>query len=337
MRSQHMSVTRRGGVDMMELRSSEIGPAGHGEAVVRVEAAGVSYGDILLRLGVIPGAPKPPFIPGYDISGVVEQVGPGVSDLRVGQPVAALLPTGGYSERISVPAARLVPRPAGAGAVESAAVALNYFIVHQMLHRVAKVRAGQRILVHGASGGVGMAFLQLAALAGVECYGTASTGKLDLVTRYGGHPIDYRRQNFVDVIRALPGGGVDAVFDAIGGTHFLRSYSVVRRGGIMVAYGQSAALVDGKPNMLIGALGFLGGVIAPKLVPDGRRTVFYNAWSLEKAEPDAYHQDLGTVLGLLADHKIEPRIAKTVPLDKAASAQRDLEAGSVTGKVVLTT
>ncbi|GAB2846438.1 medium chain dehydrogenase/reductase family protein [Lentzea nigeriaca] len=325
MLARHLTVT---GPDTMQAQATALDPPAAGEVIVRVEAAGVSYGDILLRKGVIPGSPKPPFVPGYDFAGVIEKTGAGVA-LAPGRAVAALVPTGGYAERIKVSADRLVPRPEGASAVESAAIALNYFIAYQMLHRVAKVEPGQRVLVHGASGGVGVAFLQLAQLAGVEAYGSASAAKLDVVRKYGGIPIDYRAQDFVQVLHGKP---VDAVFDAIGGSHFNRSSSVLRRGGIMVGYGQSAALVDGKPNMLIGARGFLGGIVLPKLVPNGKRTTFYNAWSLDDA---AYREDLAIVLGLLATGKVEPLIAKTVPLTEAARAQQELEDGTVTGKIVL--
>jgi NADPH:quinone reductase-like Zn-dependent oxidoreductase len=336
MLAHQISVTAKGGLETMRPATVELAEPGPGEALVRVDAAGVSYGDLLLRLGVIPGGPKPPFTPGFDVAGVVERVGPDTADLTVGQRVAALVRVGGYSDRLIMPARRLVVRPAGVGAVESAAVALNYFIAHQMLHRVAAVRPGRRILVHGASGGVGLAFLQLAQLAGVECYGTASAKKHDLVTKYGGRPIDYRGQDWVSVIRALPDPSVHAVFDAIGGPHFNRSSSVLSRGGVMVGYGQSAALVNGRPNMLVGARGFLGGIVAPKLLPNGRRTVFYNAWSLEKSHPDAYREDLTRVLALLADGKIEPVVDRTVPLADAAEAQRALAEDVVYGKIVLT-
>lgn len=336
MRSRKLSVTRHGGLETMELGEYDPGEPGPGEALVKMEAAGVSYGDILLRLGVIPGGPKTPFIPGYDITGVVEKTGAGVTGLEPGTPVTALVRSGGYAERLVVPAARLVPRPPGAGAVDTAAVALNYFIAYQMLHRVARVQKGQRILVHGASGGVGMAFLQLARRAEVKCYGTASEEKRELVLKYGGQPIDYRTEDFVKIIRALPGGTVAAAFDPIGGSHFNRSSSVVARGGVMVGYGQNAALVNGKPNKLIGARGFLGGIVAPKLVPNGKRTVFYNAWSLEKSEPDAYREDLTAVLKLLAAGELEPTIAETYPLEEAVTAQRALQEGTVTGKLVLT-
>ena len=203
-----------------------------------------------------------------------------------------------------------------------------------MLHRVAQVRNGQRIVVHGASGGVGLAFLQLAErIGGLTMWGTSSAANANLVRKYGAIPIDYRTEDFVAVVEAA-GDAVDAVFDPIGGTHFRRSYRVLRPGGRLVAYGQNDALRDGKNNLLIGAIGFLGGIVAPKLIPDGRTTGFYNAWSLEKTQPTAYREDLGIVLSLLAAGKIAPRSIDVVPLHDAAKAFQRLEDG-VAGKIVL--
>jgi NADPH:quinone reductase-like Zn-dependent oxidoreductase len=333
-----VSVIRHGGPETLQLTAAEVPAPGHGQARVRIEAAGISYGDILLSRGVIPGSPKPPYTPGFNVAGVIDAVGPGVDPARIGEPVAALVRTGGYAEHIVLPAERLVPRPGGVSAVDAASAALNYFIAYQMLHRVARVRPDQQILVHGASGGVGLAFVQLAALAKVPCYGSASAGKLELVARYGAQSFDYRSQDFADVIRSTPTGAVDAVFDAIGGRHFNRSYSVLRRGGILVGYGQSAAVAaDGTPDRAAGAWGFLGGIVLPKLLPDGRRTVFYNAWSLEKKQPQAYREDLSKVFELLASRRIEPVLASTVPLADAAQAQQRLQDNQVTGTLVLTT
>jgi NADPH:quinone reductase-like Zn-dependent oxidoreductase len=337
-RNREISAIVRGGPDVLELRHRDLpGTVPAGNARVRVAAAGVSFGDILLRVGVIPGGPKPPFTPGYEIAGVVEAVGGGVTAVRPGDRVAALLHEGGYTDLTDVPAERLVPLPQGVEPVDAAAVALNYFIAYQMLHRVAEVRGGQRVLVHGASGGVGLAFLQLGALAGIEIHGTASAAKHDIVREAGGNPIDYRAQDFVGVVRARTGGaGVDAVFDAIGGTQFGRSRKTLRKGGILVAYGQSAAFQDGKANKLLGARGFLGGIILAKLIPDGRRKVFYNAWSLEKAHPEAYREDLSQVFDLLAAGRIAPLVASTLPLEEAAKAHQLLESAAARGKIVLT-
>jgi NADPH:quinone reductase len=314
----------------LEVRTHDLAapPAGH--ARVRVEAAGVSYGDLLFQRSVVPGGPKHPFVPGCDLTGVVEAVGEGVT-LPVGQRVTALVVSGGYTSGVVLPESRLVPVPDGVDAVAAASVALNYFIAYQMLHRVAKVQPGQRILVHGASGGVGLAFLQLAEHIGnVTVYGTASAANADLLTRHGAVAIDYRAQDFANVVEE-----VDAAFDPIGGGHFWRSYAVLRRGGRLVAYGQNDALRNGKRNLLVGMQGFLGGIILPKLRPDGKLTGFYNAWSLEKSQPAAYREDLAEVLNLLSADKIAPREVTTLPLRDAEEAFRRLEQG-VTGKLVLT-
>lgn len=328
------AVSRSPGPESLQLRPGTIAEPSAGQARVRIEAAGVSYGDLLFQRGVVPGGPKPPFTPGCDLTGVVESVGAGVTSVRPGERVTALVASGGYSTVANVPAERLVAVPSGLDPIRVAAVVLNYFIAHQMLHRVAGVVSGQRILVHGASGGVGVAFLQLAdRIGGVTTWGTASAGNFELVQDNGAIPINYRDTDFVRVLRAA-GGNLDAVFDHIGGTQFWKSYSLLRRGGSLVAYGQNAALRGGRPNMVIGAVGFLGGIAAPKLLPDGRRTVFYNAWLLDKTQPDAYRTDMNTVLTLLAEDKIAPKSITALPLQQANKAFRLLEDGAG-GKLVL--
>lgn len=329
------ALSRSPGPESLRVRLADIPPPPPGHVRVRVEAAGVSYGDLLFQRGVVPGGPKPPFTPGCDVTGVVESVGSGVTGPRPGERVCALVVSGGYSAVINVPAGRLVPVPEGLTAVQVAAIALNYFIAYQMLQRVAQVRSGERILVHGASGGVGIALLQLTRLIGdVHVWGTCSGANVDVVRDNGAEPIDYRESDFVQVIRTA-GGHLGAAFDHIGGTHFLRSYRLLRRGGQLVAYGQNAALRDnGKPDMRVGAIGFLGGIVAPKLVPDGRRTAFYNAWSLEKKHPAAYREDLSAVLALASAGKIAPRSTTVLPLEDVNEAFRILEKGAP-GKLVL--
>jgi NADPH:quinone reductase-like Zn-dependent oxidoreductase len=332
--TQVWATSKAAGPDSFELRATDIPEPAAGQARVRVEAAGVSYGDLLFQRGVVPGGPKPPFVPGCDLTGVVESVGAGVTGVRPGDRVTALVESGGYSTAVNLPAERLVPVPADADPVQVAAVTLNYFIAWQMLHRVARVQPGQRIVVHGASGGVGLAFLQFAEqIGGLTVWGTCSAANADLVRAHGAIPIDYRTQDFVPVVEAA-GDAVDAVFDPIGGTHFRRSYRLLRPGGRLVAYGQNDALRNGRNNLRVGAIGFLGGVVAPKLVPDGRQTGFYNAWSLEKSQPQAYREDLTEVLAQLAAGRITPRSTSVLPLREAAKAFQALEDG-VAGKIVL--
>lgn len=331
---QVCAVSRDPEPESLRVQSADVPEPPPGQVRIRVEAAGVSYGDLLFQRGVVPGGPKPPFTPGCDVTGVVDSIGAGVTGLEPAQRVTALVVSGGYSTLLNVPAERLVPVPDGLDPVKVASVALNYFIAYQMLHRIARVGSGQRILVHGASGGVGLAFLQLAgSIGGVQVWGTCSAGNADLVRAAGATPIDYRNADFARVIRAA-GGGLHAVFDHIGGTHFWRSYGLLRRGGYLVAYGQNAALRNGRPNMLVGAVGFLGGIAAPKLLPDGRTTVFYNAWLLEKTQPSAYREDLAQILALLSADKIAPRSVNVLPLRHAREAFQSLEKGAA-GKLVL--
>lgn len=336
MRSVEVRALNRGpGPESLRVHLADIPEPPPGHVRVRVEAAGVSYGDLLFQRGVVPGGPKPPFTPGCDVTGIVDSVGSGVKGLRPGERVCALVASGGYSAVINVPADRLVAVPGGLTAFQAAGVALNYFIAHQMLHRVARVRSGGRILVHGASGGVGVALLQLTRLTGnVHVWGTCSAANAGVVRDNGADPIDYRESDFVRVVRAA-GGRLDAAFDHIGGIHFLRSYRLLRRGGKLVGYGQNAALRDdGRPDMRVGAVGFLGGIAAPKLFPDGRTTAFYNAWSLEKKQPAAYREDLSAVLGLASAGEIAPRSTIVLPLEDADEAFRMLEKGAQ-GKIVL--
>lgn len=328
-------VSRRGGPEVLEVVTCEVPEPQPGQVRVRVLAAGVSYGDVLARVGAVPGSPKPPFTPGYDVSGVVDKLGSGVTSPGVGEPVAALLDAGGgYAEFACLPAERLVTVPAGVDAVQSAAAALNYFVAYQMLHRLAQLKAGQRVLVHGAAGGVGSALVQLAVGAGLDVYGTASKGKQQLVSDQGAVPIDYQRDDFVRRVRSLTGDGVDAAFDPIGGGNVLRSYRSLRAGGHLVSYGVSRALKNGRRNRLTAVASFLS-VKLLGILPTGRAATFYTADSLEKSRPTSYREDLTAVLDLLAQRKVQPVIAEQLPLTQAAAGHNLLSHSSPVGKIVL--
>ena len=336
MNYRRVVVTRAGGPEVLRVVEDGLPEPRRGQVRVRVLMAGVSFGDVLMRIGAIPGEqPKLPFTPGYDIVGVVDELGAGVSSPEAGRAVVALLDRGGgYAEFVCLPADRLVPVPDGLDPVETVGAALNYFIAHQMLHRIARVRSGERILVHGAAGGVGSAFLQLGRLAELEVYGTASGSKHPLVSDLGGIPIDYRNEDFVARVRSLPGGGVDAVFDPIGGTNFWRSYRSLRTGGRFVAYGTSRAMRGGRRNRLVAVSSFALAMLL-KLIPDRRTSTFYTAGSLDKSQPGAYREDLTTLLDLLAQKKIRPVVAERLPLVEAARAHELLDRSAVSGKIVL--
>src|SRR5262245_53949120 len=206
-------VKHYGGPDELRVVEEECPEPKAGEVRVSVLAAGVSLPDLLMREGVHPETPAVPFTPGWDLVGVVDRLGDGVSGIAPGQVVAALPIVGAYAEYVCLPQRELVPVPAGLDAAEAVSLVLNYVTAYQMMHRSAQVRPGQRALIHGASGGVGSALLQLGRLAELEMYGTCSSKGAPAVSGLGAIPIDYQNQDFVAEIARLTGEGVDVVFD----------------------------------------------------------------------------------------------------------------------------
>src|ERR1051326_3079910 len=246
MRHTRVVVPQYGGPAVITVIEEDVPTPNAGEVLVKVLAAGVSLPDVLAREGVHPETPRVPYTPGWDLVGTVDRLGEGVTGFEPGQNVAAMPIHGCYAQYVCVPQSKLVPVPAGLDAAEAVAVVLNYITAYQMLHRSAKVKRGQRMLIHGASGGVGTALLQLARLASVEMYGTCSAKAADVVKELGATPIDYRNSNFVQEIHRLTGDGVDAVFDGIGGDNLWRSREALRDGGRVVVYGFQAKLHGGR-------------------------------------------------------------------------------------------
>src|SRR5262245_49313653 len=233
----------------LELVEEDLPSPRPGEVRLKMLAAGVALPDVMMREGIHPEARRRPFTPGWDVVGIVDALGEGVGAVPLGATVAALPIVGGYAEYLCLPATELVPVPPQLDPAEAVCLILNYVTAYQMLHRSAQAKPGETALVHGAAGGVGTALLQLARLHGIRIYGTASTGKLKTVESLGGHPIDYTRSDFLKVIRGIPRGGVDIVFDGIGGWNLLRSWRALTRGGRLVAYGLQSFFVGGKRDL----------------------------------------------------------------------------------------
>jgi NADPH2:quinone reductase len=285
--------------------------------------------------GVFPGTPRVPFTLGTDIVGVVDKLGEGVSAVEPGQTVAGatfcLDGLGGYAEFICLPISELVTVPSGVDPAEAVCLVANYLTAYMALDRVANVRSGERILVHGAAGGVGSALLQLGKLAGLEMYGTASRYNHELVSALGATPIDYRTEDFVARIRSLTGDGVDAVFDPIGGARQLwRSYRALRKGGRLVWFGVAATKKKGLRVIPFTML----TVLLLSLIPDDKQKPLFpdlgedNAW---------YRETLAELLDSLAAGRIKPVVAERIPLAEAARAHELLERGGYAGKFVLVT
>ena len=335
MRYRRIVISRFGGPEVLDVVENDLRDARSGEVRVKVLAAGVSWVEYMMRQNTYPGQPKPPFTPGYDVVGIVDQAGADATQYSAGQKVAALVIHGGYSEYVFVPEEALVPVPDELDPAEAVCLVLNYVTAYQMMHRTVQLKTGRRILVHSAAGGVGTALLQLGRAIGLQMYGTASQSKQGLIEKLGARAIDYKNEDFVEWIRHLTGDGVDLVCDAIGGPHWLRSYSCLRPGGTLVAYGSQAMLANGRKSFAA-TLGILACAALLYLRPGPRHFKFYSITSTRKRNPAWFREDLSTLFQMLRDRRIQPVIAERLPFTEARQANQLLEQGAVQGKIVLT-
>lgn len=339
MRATEVVLPGIGEPESLRVRTRELPPPGVGQALVRVEATGVSFAEQQMRRGKYYDQPAFPFVPGYDLVGLVEDLGvPAEAGLRVGQRVAALTKTGGWADRVLLPAADLVPVPDGVDPADAETVVVNGVTAWRMLHRSAKVAAGQTIVVLGANGGVGSTLVQLARHAGIRVIGTASPRHHDRVRQLGAIPLDYRDADLPARVRELAPEGVAAVFDHVGGPGIVDSWRMLGRGGTLVSYGTASTRdVQGNPRLPV--LKLLARLVAWNLLPNGRGATFFNLWAGKARNPDRYRAelraDLGKVFDLLANGEITAQVARAYPLSEAAAALRYAESGGVAGKVVL--
>jgi NADPH:quinone reductase len=343
MRHTRIVVTHYGGLDALRVVEEECPEPKNGEVRVRVLSAGVSLPDIMAREGVHPETPPVPYTPGWDLVGEVDRVGNTVVGIEPGQIVAAMPIHGAYAEFVCLSARELVPVPSGLDPAEAVSLVLNYVTAYQMLHHSAKVQPAQRVLFHGASGGVGTALLQLGRLAELKMYGTCSSRSSAAVSELGGVPIDYRSQDYVREIHRITGDGVDAVFDPIGGPHLWHSREALRAGGTVVGYGNTTSLRGdglgsnrtGRRNRLHGIPIYALYIAGGWLLPGRKRIVPYSIQTLKRWKPALFRRDLIALLDLLQQKKIKPLIARRFPLAEARQAHDLLGKGGVVGKIVL--
>ena len=343
MRHTRILVTRYGGPDAIRAVEEECPEPKDGEVRVRMLAAGVSLPDIMAREGVHPETPPVPYTPGWDVVGEVNRLANGVSGIAPGQIVAAMPIHGAYAEFVCLPQRELVPVPSGLDPAEAVSLVLNYVTAYQMLHRSAKVKPGQRVLFHGASGGVGTALLQLGRVAGLRMYGTCSARGAATVSDLGGIPIDYQHQDVVAEIRRLTSDGVDAVFDPIGGGHLWHSRKALRPGGRVVGYGNTTSLRGeglgsrrtGRRNRLHGIPIYALYIAGGWLLSGRKRIVPYSIQTLKRLKPALFRGDLIALFDLLQQQRIKPLVAQRFPLAEARRAQELLGKGGVIGKIVL--
>ncbi|XVV07183.1 medium chain dehydrogenase/reductase family protein [Actinosynnema sp. CA-248983] len=322
--------------DGLELRHRDLPSPGPGQVVVRVEASGVSFAEQQMRRAKYYDQPAFPFVPGYDLVGTVVQTGPGTEDLAGGR-VAALTKVGGWADHVLLDAADLVPVPDGVDPAEAEVFVVNGITAWRMLHHIARVRKGQTVLVHGANGGVGSTLVQLARLAGATVIGTASARHHDAVRELGATPVDYREPDLPARVRELARGGVDAVFDHVGGPGIVDSYRLLAPRGTLVAYG-TASTRDQPGSSRLPVLKLFARLVLWNALPNGHRATFFDIWA-GRRRPAAFRaalrRDLGEVFALLAQGKLRAQVAARVPLDEVGRAVALAESGTVTGKVVL--
>jgi len=340
MKNSRTIVTHYGGPDALQVIEEDRPEPQNNEVRVKVLAAGVSLPDILARQGIHPETPLVPFTPGWDLVGVVDAIGKDVSGMEPGQTVAALPIHGAYTEYICLPESEFVPVPPGLDPGEAVSLVLNYITAYQMMHRSAKVKSGQRVLIHGASGGVGTALLQLGKLAGLEMFGTCSAHNAQIIEDLGGIPIDYKNQDYEKEIRNQSKDGVDVVFDPIGGSHLWNSRKILRPGGKVIGYGlitsmRGEGVASGRRNRYGGVAKFALYIAGGWILPGRKRVIPYSIQTLKRLKPGFFREDLMTLFNLLQQEKIKPLIAHRFSLSEARHAQEVLEKGGVSGKIVL--
>ncbi|MFD8371222.1 medium chain dehydrogenase/reductase family protein [Streptomyces sp. NPDC059688] len=322
----------------LEIRHGAVPTAGPGQVVVRVEATGVSFAEQQMRRGRYYDQPPFPFVPGYDLVGTVLATGEGVDPALAGTRVAALVKVGGWASHVLVDAADAVPVPFGIGAAEAETLVVNGITAWQMLHRKAHVRAGHTVVVHGANGGVGSVLVQLAQAAGARVIGTASVRHHDALRERGVVPVDYRGDDVAARIRALAPGGVDAVFDHVGGRGIVGSWSLLAPGGTLVSYG-SASTRDDEGSKQWPVLKLLLRVWLWNALPNRRSAYFFNVWAGRALAKNRFRArlraDLTEVFDALRRGEVTAQIAAQLPLTHVAEALRLAESGTVAGKVVL--
>jgi NADPH:quinone reductase-like Zn-dependent oxidoreductase len=321
----------------LQVTTRELPAPAPDQAVVRVEATGVSFAEQQMRRGKYYDQPPFPFVPGYDLVGTIERLGNGRDgELAVGRRVAALTKTGAWADRVVLDADELVPVPAGVDAAAAETVVVNGVTALRML-RAARVQPGETIVVLGAAGGVGSTLVQLARHDGIRVIGTAGPSAQDRVRELGAIPVDYRNEHVPARVRELAPSGVAAVFDHVGGPGIVDSWRMLARGGTLISYG-SAATRDLPGNPRVPVLKLLARLVAWNVLPNGRRAKFFNLWAGARKR-DRYRaylrRDLADVLRLLHDGAIDAQVAKRFALRDAGAALRYAEQGAIVGKVIL--
>ena len=333
-----LTITRHGGPEVLEIRQLPDPKPGPGQVVIRVERAGLNFADIAARVGLYPDAPKPPMVMGYEVAGTISEVGPNVTKPSVGRRVLALTHFGGQADRVLIAAAQAVEIPEKMSMDQAAALPVNYLTAFHMLHHVGHLRPKDKVLIHMAAGGVGLAAIQLCRLVeGVEIFGTASAGKHAILREAGvQHPIDYRSKDYGEEVRRLTEGqGLQLVLDPLGGKNWSKGYQLLAPAGQLIAFGWSSMISGARRNIFRVAAELISMKrFSPMNLMSKNRTVSgVNLGHLWK-QRGLLQSHLANLLELYQQGKIAPRVDKVFPLSAGAEAHRYIQERRNIGKVL---
>lgn len=330
--------TRNGGVEVLAVQTAPDPKAGPGEVVINVRASGLNFADILARQGLYPDGPKKPCVLGYEVAGVVEEVGEGVNRDLLGKPVVAMTRFKGQAEKVAVGANQVFEKPEALSFEQAAAIPVNYLTAYALLVVMGGLRKDESILIHNAGGGVGLAALDIAKDIGARTYGTASPGKHQFLRERGlDYPIDYRNQDWLPVLKKLTNGrGVELVIDPIGGGHWKKSYMALRTTGRLGMFGVSTASANG----LKGKLKLVKAALQmPRFHPLGllnkNRGVFGLNLGHMWHEPEKVAEWVQAIMAGVSEGWIRPYVDKAFPFEQVGEAHSYIESRKNLGKVVL--
>jgi NADPH:quinone reductase-like Zn-dependent oxidoreductase len=335
--------TGNGGPGVLQVQERPDPPVGAGEVRIAVKAAGINFADTMARVGLYPDAPKPPCVMGYEVAGEVESLGEGVSDFKVGDRVMAGTRFGGQAELVTVPADQVLPLPDRLSFEQGAAFPVNYGTAYAALIIMGSLREGDRVLIHAAAGGVGIAATQIARNVGAEIFGTSSPAKHDAIRAQGvAHAIDYRSQDFeAEAMRITGGEGVDLVIDALGPTSFRKDYRLLRSGGRLVMYGLSEVTNESGRDIpaALKSLAKMPLATIPwwkslALMNENKGVFGLNMlkWWEREGSLDRATQPL---MADLEAGRLEPVVAEAFPFERAGEAHEFIAQRRNVGKVVL--
>ncbi|MCP4427205.1 MAG: zinc-binding dehydrogenase [Chloroflexi bacterium] len=331
-------ISKAGAPETLRIQEAPAPMPRSGEIRIRAEACGVNFADIIGRMGLYTGAPKIPYVPGYEVAGVVDAIGQGVPDFREGDKVFAATRFGGYSDVVCVPYKQVFKRLDWMTAVDAVALPVNYLTAYMMLVVMGSLRPGDKVLIHGAGGGVGLAALDICNIIGVETYGTASPEKHQFLLQRGLHyPIDYRNQDYERAVQDLTGRkGAQLILDPAGGKNWPKNYRLLSPSGRLIHFGVSS-MAPGKRRSLLDTLRML--VWLPfytpiKLMNDNKAVMGVNLGNLWD-QADMLRDWMRQIVAWYDEALFRPHVDKTFSFEQAAEAHHYLQDRKNIGKVLL--